>query len=70
MNPVNQVPNDHELVSTLWQCQQCGSFVSIHSPIPVLNPECPACAMNLLNFCGTFDSILHLDLDGNSKKFC
>ena len=46
------------IAGTLWRCEECDSFVSIHCTKPVNEPMCPTCAECLLDFCGTFDSIL------------
>jgi hypothetical protein len=59
-----------ELVASLWQCSSCGSFISIHSPAKVSQAECPLCAMVPLRFCGSFEAILDLHFDEDSKNFC
>lgn len=43
---------------TLWHCEQCDSFVSIHCATMLREALCPSCAEVALEFCGTFDSIL------------
>ena len=49
------VPQQH---ATLWYCDQCESFVSIHSVFIVDEASCPACGTGHLELRGTFDSIL------------
>jgi len=46
-----------ELKGTLWHCERCNSFVSIHSAQLLHEALCPICTRQL-EFCGTFDSIL------------
>lgn len=46
-----------ELKGTLWNCEKCHSFVSIHSAQEMNEALCPHC-MDILEFCGTFDSLL------------
>jgi hypothetical protein len=50
-----------EFSGTLWHCDNCDSFVSIHRAKPVKEPLCPTCAKGLLDFCGAFDSVLGKD---------
>lgn len=40
---------------TLWHCEKCGSFVSIHSARALEELACPVC-LNELEFCTAFDS--------------
>jgi hypothetical protein len=40
---------------TLWHCEQCGSFISIHSARVVEDLSCPVC-LSELEFCNSFDS--------------
>ena len=47
-----------QMDATLWRCDQCNSFVSIHSAQLVDEALCPACGDELLEFCGTVGSIL------------
>jgi rubrerythrin len=52
-------PESYEaLVSSLWKCEVCETFVSIHSTKLVLQAMCPTCAGGQLKFCGTFDNIM------------
>jgi hypothetical protein len=44
-----------ELKGTLWHCEKCGSFLSIHSKRVVKELSCPIC-LNELEFCVAFDS--------------
>jgi uncharacterized paraquat-inducible protein A len=46
-----------ELKGTLWHCEKCDSFVSLHSARVVREALCPMCTVEL-ELCGTFDSIL------------
>jgi len=46
------------LVSSLWKCEVCETFVSIHSTKMVLQAKCPTCDAGQLRFCGTFDHIM------------
>jgi len=43
---------------TLWHCEKCESFISIHCTGVVNEAFCPTCGDVPLEFCGTFDSIL------------
>jgi hypothetical protein len=56
------VANDHSVVhplhASLWRCERCNSFVSIHSPQIVEQAVCPACREWSLELCGSFQSIL------------
>lgn len=45
---------------TLWHCDRCGSYVSIHSAQIVTDALCPLCGDVLLELCGTFNNILVL----------
>jgi hypothetical protein len=47
-----------ELKGTLWRCEKCLAFISIHSVIRVDEALCPSCMDIPLEFCGMFDSIL------------
>jgi hypothetical protein len=47
-----------EMTSTLWHCQRCDSFVSIHSAKVIHETFCPMCFDTELEFCGTFESLL------------
>ncbi len=47
-----------ELTTSLWKCEVCESFVSIHSPQLVMHASCPACDQGILSYCGNFDLIL------------
>ena len=49
-----------EVRGTLWHCEKCDSFVSIHcvQALQGLQAFCPTCLDVPLEFCGTFDSIL------------
>jgi rubrerythrin len=48
------------LQASLWRCEGCNSFVSIHSPQTVEQALCPICKSAALEFCGSFQSILGL----------
>jgi uncharacterized paraquat-inducible protein A len=60
MNIVGTIdyPITREMKASLWHCENCDSFVSIHRASVVHQALCPTCAEVLLEFCGTFDSIL------------
>jgi hypothetical protein len=47
-----------EVKGTLWHCEKCQSFVSIHSAQTLCEAVCPTCEDTPLEFCGNFDSIL------------
>ena len=49
-----------QLRATLWRCDRCNSYVSIHSTHIVDEAFCPVCGDVPLELCGTFDSILGL----------
>jgi len=44
--------------ATLWRCEHCSSFVSIHSGFVVSEAWCPVCDTGQLELCGTFDSLV------------
>jgi hypothetical protein len=46
--------------ATLWRCDRCNSFVSIHSVFVLDEALCPACGFVQLELCGTFDNTLGL----------
>jgi rubrerythrin len=49
----------HEpLTSSLWKCETCGTFVSLHSVRIITQATCPSCTAGSMKFCGTFDAIL------------
>lgn len=50
--------NRTEITGTLWHCQRCDAFVSIHSARVVHETLCPMCIDTELDFCGTFESLL------------
>lgn len=56
------VPGNHvsPLYASLWHCEACNSFVSIHSARPVEQAMCPVCRNAPLEFCGRFESVLGL----------
>ena len=56
-NSCAPVPQQH---ATLWRCDQCNSFVSIHSVFVLDEALCPACGFVQLELCGTFDNTLGL----------
>jgi uncharacterized paraquat-inducible protein A len=47
-----------QMDATLWRCDQCNSFISIHSAQFVNEAFCPTCGDAPLEFCGSFGSIL------------
>ena len=47
-----------QMDATLWHCDQCNSFVSIHSALKVDDAFCPACGETSMEFCGSFASVL------------
>jgi hypothetical protein len=47
-----------DVKGTLWHCEKCDSFVSIHCASMLNEAFCPTCGDIPLEFCGTFDSIL------------
>jgi uncharacterized paraquat-inducible protein A len=49
-----------QLRATLWRCERCNSFISIHSVQILDEAWCPACGNLPLELCGTFNSILGL----------
>jgi hypothetical protein len=48
------------LSGSLWRCERCNLFVSIHSPQIVEQALCRACGTTSLEFCGSFQSIVGL----------
>jgi len=47
-----------ELTTSLWRCDLCETFVSIHSVEMIEKARCPMCTGEQLTFCGSFDQIL------------
>ncbi len=47
-----------EFTSSLWRCDHCDTFVSIHSTRTISRAVCPTCTTGSLNYCGNFDQIL------------
>jgi hypothetical protein len=45
-----------DLNGTLWLCDQCGSFISIHSSRVLGELPRPVCGDEMLEFCVAFDS--------------
>jgi len=44
--------------ATLWRCDRCNSFVTIHSGLLIRTEVlCPACGEALLEFCGRFTTV-------------
>jgi len=41
-----------QLGTTLWHCDRCNAFISIHSAQLLDQAFCPACGEVLLEFCG------------------
>jgi hypothetical protein len=56
------IPNGYttapRVVTTLWHCDRCNAFISIHSAQPLGEPFCPACGEVMLDFCGRLNSML------------
>ena len=48
--------------ATLWRCDQCNAFISIHSVFILDEALCPVCGTVQLELCGTFENILGLPL--------
>lgn len=46
-----------DLGITLWHCQRCDAFISIHSAQALDDAFCPACTTVLLEFCGRINGI-------------
>jgi hypothetical protein len=44
--------------NSLWKCEVCETFVSIHSRQVVTEVNCPLCAGRQLTFCGSLEQIL------------
>ena len=51
-------PPQKQMDATLWHCDRCNSFVSIHSTLKVNDAFCPACGEAAMEFCGSFASVL------------
>ena len=49
-----------QLHGTLWHCDRCNSFISIHSMHIVDEAFCAVCVDVPLDLCGNFNSILGL----------
>lgn len=48
------------LHASLWRCEICNSYISIHSANRIERACCPVCKDALLECCGSFQSILGL----------
>jgi uncharacterized paraquat-inducible protein A len=46
-----------QLGTTLWHCDRCNAFISIHSAKLLDQAFCPACGEVLLDFCGRLSSM-------------
>lgn len=46
-----------QLAATLWHCESCNAFISIHSDQSLDQAFCPACGDVLLEFCGSINRI-------------
>jgi uncharacterized paraquat-inducible protein A len=46
-----------QMSTTLWHCNRCDAFISIHSAQLLADAFCPACGEVLLEFCGSLSSI-------------
>jgi len=57
MNGQPKAPQE-EMYATLWRCEQCNSFVSIHSALKVNDAFCPTCGEPSMEFCGSVASVL------------
>lgn len=44
--------------NSLWKCEACETFVSIHSKEVITQVNCPLCAGKQLTFCGSLEQIL------------
>jgi len=44
--------------NSLWKCEICETFVSIHSKQVITQVSCPVCAGEQLTFCGSLEQIL------------
>lgn len=53
----NQYSGLPQLGTTLWHCQRCDAFISIHSARAFDEAFCPACAAVPLEFCGRLNGI-------------
>jgi hypothetical protein len=42
---------------TLWRCENCNSFIAIHSEMMVDEALCPACTNVLLKYYGPCDGV-------------
>lgn len=50
----------HEITNSLWTCDQCRTFVTIHSSAAVGEVRCPVCSISWMTPCGTFEDVLGL----------
>jgi hypothetical protein len=46
-----------QMSTTLWHCNRCDAFISIHTAQLLDEAFCPACGKVLLEFCGSLSSL-------------
>jgi rubrerythrin len=49
--------------ATLWQCEVCDTFISIHSAECVTEPLCPICGDVRVQFCGELQDLFGPQFD-------
>jgi len=49
-----------QLQATLWRCENCKSFIAIHSQHSVSEPVCPVCLASNIELCGPLPAVLGL----------
>ena len=52
-----------QLHSSLWRCERCNLFISIHAGYVVSEAFCPVCLGLPLKLCGTFEDMLGIRFD-------
>ncbi len=56
--PFEKAELHEEHKSSLWRCELCDTFVSIHSLKPISQASCPTCNSASLYYCGDFERVL------------
>jgi len=59
-----------ELRSTLWSCDRCASFITVHSAAELIDVWCPVCDSQKMTPCGSFADVLQLTSEPCSGNWC
>lgn len=59
-----------ELRSSLWTCDRCATFVTVHSLAELMVVWCPVCESEKMRPCGTFADVLESMDQPSSGNWC